>query len=81
MIWAIIFGSLFFGDSIDSLTIVGSLITVAAGLIIVWRETRVSVNQPNLRTRNVRGGVLVPMQSVEQEELEEEGRQDRNNPQ
>ncbi len=70
IIWAVIFGTLIFGDSVDNLTIVGSAITIAAGLITVWRETRVSVNQPNLRTRNIRGGVLVPMQSVEQEEAE-----------
>lgn len=80
MVWAVIFGWLIFGDSVDGLTIVGSLITISAGLIIVWRETRVSVNRPNLRTRNIRGGVLVPMQSVEQEEnqAEEDIEQQKN---
>ena len=72
MIWAVIFGFFIFGDSIDAMTVGGSLITVSAGLFIVWRETRVSTNQPNLRTRNIRGGTLALMQSVEQEELDNE---------
>ena len=65
MIWAVVFGWLFFGDGIDRYTVIGSLITIGAGIFIVWRETQVSANQPNLRTRNLRGGALPPMQSVE----------------
>ena len=54
IIWAIILGSLFFGESIDVFVILGSVITVASGVLILWRETHASSTKPNLNTRNSR---------------------------
>jgi len=54
IIWAIIFGSLFFNESIDQWVIIGSTITILSGLLILWREAKTSKNRPNLRTRNTR---------------------------
>jgi len=54
VIWAILLGSLFFGESIDGFVILGSAITVASGLLILWRETHASSIKPNLSTRNTR---------------------------
>ena len=54
IIWAIIIGSLFFDETIDSFVILGSLITVSSGLLILWRETHASTTKPNLSTRNTR---------------------------
>ncbi|MDH5356444.1 MAG: DMT family transporter, partial [Gammaproteobacteria bacterium] len=68
LIWAVIFGAIIFGETIDQLTIVGALITISSGLMIVWRETKVSINQPNLRTRNIRSGALPAMKSFENED-------------
>ena len=67
LIWANVFGITFFGESADTWVIVGSLITVASGIIIIWRETKVSGVQPNLRTRNTRGVVAAPVNTVESE--------------
>lgn len=54
IIWATVFGSLFFGESIDGGTILGAGIIIASGLYIVFRESRVgtSINTPVLRTRS-----------------------------
>ncbi len=68
LVWAVIFGVFFFKEGIDTLTVVGSLVTIASGLMIVWRETKVSVNQPNLRTRNVRTGASPAMKSFENDD-------------
>ena len=54
IIWAIIFGTLFFNESIDKFVIIGSIITVGSGLLILIREKQVSNTQPNLNTRNTR---------------------------
>ncbi len=54
IIWAIILGSVFFDETIDSFVIIGSLITVSSGLLILWRETQTSTIKPNLSTRNNR---------------------------
>lgn len=54
IIWATIFGSLFFGESIDMGTILGAGIIILSGLYIVFREARSgrSENTPVLRTRS-----------------------------
>ena len=39
MIWAVLFGFLFFGDWPDALTLVGAVVVVLAGLYIMRRET------------------------------------------
>lgn len=54
IIWAVILGSVFFGETIDHYVIIGSAITVSSGLLILWRETSVSKVKPNLNTRNTR---------------------------
>ncbi|MGJ8586843.1 MAG: DMT family transporter [Yoonia sp.] len=54
IIWAIIFGYLFFEETIDQATAIGAGIIIASGLYIVLRESRSgnSENTPVLRTRS-----------------------------
>lgn len=54
MIWAVIFGLLFFNEAIDRWVITGSIITILSGVLIVWREAMVSKIKPNLNSRNSR---------------------------
>ncbi len=54
IVWAILFGYIFFNESIDRWVIIGSLITVLSGVAIIWRERAVSKVQANLKTRNAR---------------------------
>lgn len=63
--WAVLIGYVFFSESIDGMTLVGSTITVLAGLLIVVREVQVSRVQPNLRSRNLRGVAAAPIRSSE----------------
>ncbi len=65
LIWAIVFGALFFGESVDAVALLGAGITVLSGVLMVWRESRVSTNQPILRTRNMRGVGSAPVPSSE----------------
>lgn len=53
IIWAAFYGYFFFGESLDSWTVVGTAIIIASGLYIVLREGRstASQNTPVLRTR------------------------------
>nr|CAA6812343.1 MAG: S-adenosylmethionine uptake transporter [uncultured Thiotrichaceae bacterium] len=62
LIWAILYGAVFFDEAVDRWIILGAVITVISGLLMVWRETKVSKIQPILRTRNVRmvSAALVP---------------------
>ena len=53
IIWATIFGYVFFNETIDAPTAVGAGIIIASGLYIVLRESRgTSANTPVLRTRS-----------------------------
>lgn len=53
IIWATLFGALFFDEWPDGMTFVGAAIIIASGIYIVWRESRVSgSNTPVLRTRS-----------------------------
>lgn len=54
IIWAILFGFLFFGESVDQWVIIGSSITVASGIAMILRERQVSKVRANLNTRNSR---------------------------
>lgn len=54
IIWAILFGFLFFGESVDQWVIIGSSITVASGIAMIFRERQVSKVRANLNTRNSR---------------------------
>ena len=53
IIWAALFGALFFNEAIDLWTAVGASIIIASGMYIVLRESRgSSANTPVLRTRS-----------------------------
>ena len=54
IIWASIYGAIFFGEHLDRMTMIGTGIIIASGLYIVLREDRRkgSSNQPVLRSRS-----------------------------
>lgn len=54
IIWATVFGLLFFEETIDQPTMIGAGVIIASGLYIVLRESRsdASENTPVLRTRS-----------------------------
>jgi len=54
MLWAILYGTLIFNESIDRNVVLGASIIVISGLMVIWRELVASVGQPVLRTRNLR---------------------------
>ena len=62
MIWAILFGALFFNESIDQWTAVGAAVITLAGVYIVLREDRpgLSKNRPVLETRSRYDGGTTP---------------------
>jgi len=68
IVWAILFGYVFFDESIDKWVVIGSLITVLSGVAIVWREHAVSKVQANLNTRNARMVGAPMMKSAKAEE-------------
>jgi S-adenosylmethionine uptake transporter len=68
IIWAILFGYLFFNEAVDRYVILGSAITILSGVIIIARERAVSRVQANLNTRNTRS-VGAPM--MRHKELDE----------
>jgi S-adenosylmethionine uptake transporter len=53
MIWAVIFGAVFFSERVDFFTIIGAAVIISSGIYIVMREDRpnVSDNRPVLATR------------------------------
>lgn len=67
IIWAILFGYVFFNESIDQWVVVGSLITIISGIAIILRERAVSKTRPNINTRNGRM-VGAPMMSQKENE-------------
>ncbi len=69
IIWAILFGWLFFNESVDQVAVIGLVITVFSGVMIVWRESVVSIKQPVLHTRNMRSVASGPMPTSESDEL------------
>lgn len=71
IVWAILFGYIFFGESIDIWVVVGSLITVLSGIAIILRERAVSKVQANLNTRNARMVGAPAMKQVEAENSED----------
>jgi S-adenosylmethionine uptake transporter len=53
ILWAVIYGWLFFGETIELATAMGAGIVILSGLFIVLREGRgLSINSPVLRTRS-----------------------------
>ena len=62
IIWASIFGAVFFDERLDRMTMIGTAIIIASGLYIVLREDRRkdSSNQPVLRSRSRPGTPSAP---------------------
>lgn len=54
MLWALIYGTFVFNESIDNTVLAGSGVIILSGLLFIWRELVASVRQPVLRTRNMR---------------------------
>lgn len=54
MLWAVLLGSLFFSEQPDLTVLAGASIIVFSGVLMVWREIRVSSTKPILNTRNFR---------------------------
>ena len=54
IIWASLFGVLFFDEQLEQSTLIGASVVIASGLYIVARESKpdISQNQPVLETRN-----------------------------
>lgn len=54
IIWAALFGALFFEESIDKMTLLGAAIIISSGLYIVLRESKADASSttPVLRTRS-----------------------------
>jgi len=62
IIWASLFGAIFFDESLDRMTMIGTGIIIASGLYIVLREDRRAgtSNQPVLRSRSRLGTPSTP---------------------
>lgn len=54
ILWATLYGALFFDEVPDNRTLIGAVVIIASGMYIVFRESRknVSENTPVLRTRS-----------------------------
>ena len=54
ILWAVLFGALFFGERPDLWTAVGAAVIIASGLVILWRESdrTASANRPVLQSRS-----------------------------
>ncbi len=53
ILWAVLFGAVFFDEAVDGITVLGAAIIIASGLVILLREqtANVSGNRPVLATR------------------------------
>ena len=77
MLWALIYGSIIFHETVDRTVLLGSAVIVCSGLLFIWRELVASVKQPVLRTRNVRmsgGPATRPREADQHEQIVEQGR-------
>jgi S-adenosylmethionine uptake transporter len=54
IIWAVVFGTLFFDEIADKWEMIGSVVTVLSGVMIIWREVVASKVRPTLNSRNTR---------------------------
>lgn len=73
IIWAILFGYVFFNESVDHWVIIGASITIFSGLMIIWREAKISSVQANIKTRNLRfvsAASLDPQEQMHKDEWE-----------
>ncbi len=73
IVWAVLFGYLFFNEAVDRWTLVGGLLTVGSGIAIIWRERQVSKVQANINTRNARvvGAPLIKSREADQREKQD----------
>ena len=60
IIWASLYGLIFFDEGLDAPTVLGAAIIIASGVFILFRESRASVHRPNLETRTRAGTPGVP---------------------
>jgi drug/metabolite transporter (DMT)-like permease len=51
IVWAAVYGAVFFGEVPDAMTVLGAAIIIGSGLYILFREARGSATTPNLRAR------------------------------
>ncbi len=51
LLWALAFGAVFFGESVDWPTLAGAGVVISSGVYILWREARVSANRPVSQAR------------------------------
>jgi len=65
IIWATVFGAIWFNEPIESYTLIGSAIIILSGFIFVWREVVSTSLRPVLRTRNMRMSGAPPLLPVE----------------
>ena len=52
IVWAVIFGALFFAERPDKYVAIGATVIIASGMFIVWRESRDNVSNRNPILRN-----------------------------
>lgn len=45
LIWAMIYGAIFFGEGVDGMTLLGAGVIILSGVYILWRESRASVSE------------------------------------
>ncbi len=66
IIWAVVYGWIFFGESVDNWTVVGTSIIICSGIYIVLREGtgRVSKNSPVLSNKSRAETGLMPRISL-----------------
>ncbi|WGT52019.1 DMT family transporter [Thioclava nitratireducens] len=64
ILWAVFYGWIIFHESVDIPTLVGAGVVILSGIYIVIRETRVSTNQPVLRTRGRSETATAPRSSL-----------------
>ncbi len=66
ILWAVVFGALFFGEGVDLVTIAGAVVIIASGIYILLREEKgnVSENRPVLATRTRTDTGTYPRASV-----------------
>lgn len=71
ILWASVYGALFFNEPVKTATVVGSVIIIFSGVLFIWRELVTSTNMPVLRTRNMRTSGAPPLVSVEADDKDE----------
>jgi S-adenosylmethionine uptake transporter len=58
IIWANLYSFLLFNETVDEMVVLGSVLIIASGMFVVWRESRSNVSEktPVLRNPNPRFG-------------------------